>query len=104
MKIDILVKMTKNESKWIINIFFIDKWSGPSFKFQDIDLSKELIDNDISCQMFWFKIGWNEFEATYDEWINHNISNFALIKKVVTALKNENCVIISEFITELTPF
>ncbi|KAK8897796.1 hypothetical protein M9Y10_000024 [Tritrichomonas musculus] len=64
----------------------------------------ELIDNDPSCQMFWFKIGGNEFEATYDEWVNHSIPNFELIKKVVTALKNENCVIISEFINESTPF
>ena len=64
----------------------------------------ELIDNDPSCQTFWFKIGMNEFEATYDEWINNNIHNLELIKKVVTALKIENCIIISEFIDESTPF
>ena len=44
------------------------------------------------------------FEAAYDEWVNHNIPNCEIMKKFVTALKIENCIIISEFMNESTPF
>ena len=64
----------------------------------------ELIDNNPEWQTFWFKVGANEFEATYDDWINHDIHNLDLVKKVVETLKNEYCTIISEYIDETTPF
>lgn len=64
----------------------------------------ELINNIPEWQTFYFKVGVNEFEATYDDWINHDIHNLDLVKKIVEALKNENCTIISEYIDETTPF